>query len=297
MKVTPERSIRTLEPPASITASEARSSNGSAAARSISPCAKSPSAVLARPQVSGMAQARSSPPLRGTQGSQVTRLTKMRRWPEKGLSSRSDGRLRNLPARRRFRVRLSGAHPSSRHILPSRQASPDPKVGLVGALDRASGRHRHAAVDPARCPTDPRDAPSRTRAVPSEPDLVPAGLAAVAMDRRAAEDDPIPGTGPGCGGAVLLLHPAARVGLARLAGVRAHPVEPGVRARTGTERRFVRRRPVLQRIVVVHPRDRVGRRDRLDTSDRGHRGGKRPPAVLSGDRVLTTYVHSYQSPR
>src|SRR5438270_934284 len=147
-----------------------------------------------------------------------------------------------------------------------------PKVGLVGALDRASGRHRHAAVDPARCPTDPRDAPGRTRAVPSEPDLVPAGLAAVAMDRRAAEDDPIPGTGPGCGGAVLLLHPAARVGLALLAGVRAHPVEPGVRARTGTERRFVRRRPVLQRIVVVHPRDRVGRRDRLDTSDRGHRG-------------------------
>src|SRR5438874_2064429 len=131
---------------------------------------------------------------------------------------------------------LGGPPFSSAHPFRAARPRRTPKVGLVGALDRASGRHRHAAVDPARCPTDPRDAPSRTRAVPSEPDLVPAGLAAVAMDRRAAEDDPIPGTGPGCRCAVLLLHPAARVGLARLAGVRAHPVEPGVRARLGRER-------------------------------------------------------------
>jgi len=54
MKVTPERSIRTLASAPSMTASEACSSNESALARSISPRTRTPSDVLSRAQVSGM---------------------------------------------------------------------------------------------------------------------------------------------------------------------------------------------------------------------------------------------------
>src|SRR6266550_8259791 len=104
-------------------------------------------------------------------------------------------------------------------------------VGLLDAVDRASGRSRDLVLRLARRAAEPRHAAGSTRPDPPRPVPVPAALAAVALVRPAQEDGSIQGTGLVCGGPRPLLPPACGMGLSRPAGVRAHPVEPGVRPR------------------------------------------------------------------
>ena len=199
----------------------------------------------------------------------TTTLIRPTRTEEKPSSAR-DERVGAAPAGRTTRGRIERSG----------------RVGCRDALDRAPGGHRDPPVDPARRVPDPRDAAGGTRPVPPESVPVRAALASVEMGRRAPEDGPSPGAGPGRRGALLLLRAAGRLGVPRLAGLRPDPVEPRVRGRARAGWRDVRRRRLRRGIVAVHARVRR-RRHRMDASHRGHRGCHRPRAVRGGDRAIS----------
>src|SRR5580765_7738076 len=188
-------------------------------------------------------------------------------------------------------------HKSSDVAPPHPLAASGASIGLLDAVDRASGRHRDLVVRVVRRAAEPRHAAGSTRADPPRPLPVPAALAAVALVRPAQEVGSVQGTGLVHGGPRPLLPPADGMGLSRPAGVRAHPVEPGVRPRAGAHRRLVRRRPVRQRVFLVHPRDRIRGGERLDPSRRGPRGGNRARALRRGDRLPARPVPGVQPSR